>query len=535
MHVDLDEHAAHEFRSTVCIVGAGIAGLALASRLADRGIDVHLLEAGGLQQEERSQAFYATEQPGDPHTGAHDGRFRVFGGSSTRWGGQLLPFTAETFSPPDGVPSAAWPIEESEVTNYYGDIETIFNTNRLSFDAALLLTLGHAPVAFSPRINLRYSKWAPFNKRNVAGTLGKTALAHPKLTVFTHANVASLEGEGAAIESARVLNYAAVEFRFHARVFIVAAGTVESSRILLSSTAVPNPHDQLGRYFQDHLSFHAAHFASPARELLLHKLGPFFIDGTLHTCKMEASPALRAQNGLGAVMAHVVVVEPDDSGAAAIRNLLRSIQTRKLKQAVTANLLPVFRGLGDVGRLVLYARFKRRRAVSARAQVILNIDLEQARDPENRIRLSDKRDALGMPVAVVDWRVNEDDKRLALRFAAIIREELAELELAPASWAECVNQGTLPVLADTYHAMGGLCMGRDPEQSVVDADLKVHALANLYVASCAVFPSGSSSNPTFTLLALTLRLADHLSAQLAGSHKAAASAEASTAVNVAVA
>jgi choline dehydrogenase-like flavoprotein len=53
-------------------------------------------------------------------------------------------------------------------------------------------------------------------------------------------------------------------------------------------------------------------------------------------------------------------------------------------------------------------------------------------------------------------------------------------------------------------------MGTDPAASVVDATLKVHGLTNLYVASCAVYPSGGSSNPTFTLMALTLRLADHL-------------------------
>jgi choline dehydrogenase-like flavoprotein len=63
--------------------------------------------------------------------------------------------------------------------------------------------------------------------------------------------------------------------------------------------------------------------------------------------------------------------------------------------------------------------------------------------------------------------------------------------------------------------MGGLRMGTDVRRSVVDRDLEVHGLENLHVASCAIFPSGSSSNPTFTMMALTLRLADHLARQIA--------------------
>jgi choline dehydrogenase-like flavoprotein len=58
--------------------------------------------------------------------------------------------------------------------------------------------------------------------------------------------------------------------------------------------------------------------------------------------------------------------------------------------------------------------------------------------------------------------------------------------------------------------MGGTAMGVDPRSSVVDPDLRMHGVANLSVASCATYPSGGSSNPTFTLMALTLRLAERL-------------------------
>jgi choline dehydrogenase-like flavoprotein len=506
MHLDLD-HAApgQHFQSRFCVIGAGIAGLLLATRLADRGADVLLLEAGGLEFEPRSQALYNAEMAASAHTGTTEGRFRTFGGSSTRWGGQLLPYTADIFAPTAGIPSAPWPLDETAVAPFYAELQRILGVDLLPFDRQLFCALNRPSVAFSPDIRLRFSKWIPFAKRNLAGTIGQAALAHPKITVVTHANVAELLSDTATrITAARALDYAGREFLFTADHFIVATGTIESSRLLLSSPAVPNPHDQLGRFFHDHISWPAAEFDSPQREQLLERLGPFFVEGTLHTCKLEASSALRARENLLAVMAHITIEEPEDSGPAAIRNLLGSLQRGELGTALGKNLIPMLRGAGDVARLALYSRFKQRRAVSNRARVRLHIDLEQPANPATRIRLSDQTDALSLRKAIVDWRIGDLERDTAQRFATTIRAELESLRLGPVRWSDG------PTFADTFHSMGGLRMGIDPTASVVDPDLRVHGLENLHVASCAVYPAGGSSNPTFTLMALALRLAQGL-------------------------
>ena len=501
------------FHATVCILGAGIAGLSLATRLARRGVQVHLLEAGGLLPEQRSQDFYRAEMPAQTHDGTSNGRFRTFGGSSTKWGGQLLPFTPDIFTPPPGSPSTAWPIHESDLSSFYPDVEGILGVDALPFTADLLPALGHPPALPSPDITLRFAKWAPFGKRNLAGTLGAEALAHGSVTVFTHANAVELQASltnPSTITSVRVLNYHRAEFTFTADHFVVATGTVESARLLLCSPAVPNPHDQIGRYFHDHLSYHAAELHSPGRERAVERLGPFYVNGTLHSAKLEASPTLRAREHLLAVMAHVVVLEPEDSGTAAIRNLLRSLQGGRLKQAIVANLFPALRDAPQILRLVYQSRFKKRRAISKRAVLKLNIDLEQAPHPDNRIRLSTDCDALGMPRTIVDWSRREPELDTAARFAPIIREFLQAAGMDTPEWTDTQSGNLSSLLADTYHMMGGLRMGLDPATSVVDPNLKLHGLTNLHVASCAVFPSGGSSNPTFTMMALTLRLADHL-------------------------
>ncbi len=511
MHIDLEQlEAGSSPSASFCIIGGGIAGLILARKLASFNFDVMLLEAGGLDLEDRSQSLYATEMAASTHTGTTDGRFRAFGGSSIRWGGQLLPFTPDILAPLPGAPSASWPLAPSAISPYYDEVQRIFNVRGLPFTEELLPALGHPPVALPPQLRLRYSKWAPFSKRNLAQTVGRECLADPRIHIYTHANVASLQGDGATISSVCVFDYHGRSFTFTAQRVIVCCGTIESSRLLLSSPGVPNSADQIGRFFHDHVSLHAAVLPSAAKAQVAQRLGPFFVNGVLHTAKIEAVSELQRDAGLFAVMAHFVIQEPEDSGIAAVRNLLTSVQRGRLREALTRNLAPMLRGTGDIVRLLWSSKVRKRRAVSRRAIMWLNIDLEQPASPENRIRLSRNTDELGLPKAIVDWRIGDAEYETARKFAHILKQHLEAAGFPEFDWTPGLLEGVRPAISDTYHAMGGLRMGLDPRTSVVDPDLKVHGLNNLYVASCAVYPSGGSSNPTFTLMALTLRLADHL-------------------------
>jgi choline dehydrogenase-like flavoprotein len=177
----------------------------------------------------------------------------------------------------------------------------------------------------------------------------------------------------------------------------------------------------------------------------------------------------------------------------------------------------MLRGSSDVLRLLWFSKALGRRAVSMRAVVRLKIEMEQAATASNRIRLSDNLDALGLRKAIVDWRVGDAEYATVRRFARIIKQKLEAAGFAALDWTPGLLEGLRPALVDSYHSMGGLRMGVNPATSVVDTNLKVHGVKNLYVVSCAVYPSGGSSNPTFTLMALAMRLGDHLRSMVAGS------------------
>src|SRR6202012_6002441 len=106
---------------------------------------------------------------------------------------------------------------------FYDELQRMLGVDLLPFDAGLLTALKRPKVEFSGDVRLRFSKWIPFAKRNLARTLGKVALAHPKITVVSHANVAELVGDGAGrVVAARMLDYAGREFRCEAEEFVVA-------------------------------------------------------------------------------------------------------------------------------------------------------------------------------------------------------------------------------------------------------------------------------------------------------------------------
>lgn len=499
-------------RTQVCIIGAGIAGLVLAQRLSKQGITVALLEAGGLGLEESGQTgFSEVTLKGHPHRGTAEGSFRVFGGLSLRWGGQLLPMPHET----------TWRVSAEELAPYAAEAEEMLGVDGLSYDGGSFFEQVQQPIpgllADLRGFYLGLSKWVPFARRNLAETLGKALRKDRHVMIYRKATVTELlpDASGARIQAVVARNRDGRAIQHEAEQFVIAAGTVETVRLLLvsrsaSPAGIGNSHGQVGRNFHDHLTLPVATVTGAARQRLLHELRPWTVRGTTHSIKLYADAVLRERLGLNPVLAHITIEEPEDSGVALVRQLLLRKQLAAWKIGSASAIL---RAVADAARLGWHARVQGRRFVSRSARVQLTVNAAQDAPSPSRISLSETADSNGMNKAVVEWHITENELLTLRRFTGHLKEQLGGLD--GIEWSAALEDGVWPKsIDDARHAMGGACMGEDARSSVVNDALCVHGVENLSVASAAVFPDGSPQLPTLTLLALTLRLAERLAGQL---------------------
>jgi choline dehydrogenase-like flavoprotein len=260
----------------------------------------------------------------------------------------------------------------------------------------------------------------------------------------------------------------------------------------------------------DHPTARCAEILSPDFDRLAHLFRPVYRRrGRLFPKVALAPPAQMAREVLNAT-AELVFVPPDGSVFASVRDFYAALREGR-GDAVLPQGRAMLRHAPDLARIAFHRLVRRRLPAARGSRIFVWAHVEQAPDPESRITLSDARDALGQRRARIGWRLGERDRRTFEVFAETVGAEFRRLGLGtamPAPWLR--EAGWRAEVADFYHHIGTLRMADDPRDGVVDRDLRVFGQRGLYVASSAVFPTGGASNPTLTILALAIRLADRL-------------------------
>jgi choline dehydrogenase-like flavoprotein len=471
----------------VCIVGAGAAGIALARELAGGRARVCLLESGGFEPDPPTQALAGGRVFGRAYPRLDETRARQFGGSTNCWQGVSAPLSALDFQVRDWVPDSGWPLEAESLGSHYESAQRLCRLGPFAYDAGSWSQAGRAPLALEGNdLVSRVVQVAPTR----FGELYREELVRAtNVQLHLFANVVELEADAEArsVRRARVACLDGNRFAVQARLFVLAAGGIENARLLLVSNRVAqrglgNHHDQLGRYFMEHPHVIGAVLLPSTMPTSLdfyrpRQAGPALVLGTLEA----AEGALHRERLLGF---QTVLGEPVD--------------------------LPVFEE--ELSQVV-----REMDAVSTTAPraVFLMSLCEQAPNPESRVRLTHERDALGVPRVQLEWRLGALDKRSIRRAQRLLGRALGRSGLGRLQLLLSEDDHAWPTeMSGGRHHMGTTRMHEDPRRGVVDADLRVHGVSNLYVAGSSVFPTSGASPPTLTLLALTLRLAGHLKERL---------------------
>jgi choline dehydrogenase-like flavoprotein len=508
----------------ICIIGAGAAGIAIAREFIATRHKILLLEAGGYNPESGTQKLYESEVVGLPHTGVHDGRARIFGGTTTLWGGQALRFDDFDMRERSWVPYSGWPIARASLEPYYERAERVMQIGPRIPYQQLCASFGVEPPAFdSDQLYTECSRWSP--KPNF-GTAYRSQLKEaPNITVLLHANVTTIVTNPAAsaVESVEFQTLAGKKGTAQARFFVVCCGGIETARLLLASNRVEpggvgNRNDLVGRFFQEHVHMNFGELQAAHRARLQDLFESFFVKGLKYAPLVTLTQRVQTEMRLLSIHGIVAFELAPDSGIAAMKKLFRAVIGRTYSN--TAELRhwigQALANPGEVARLAYRLRVQKRAATPKRGPILLGTQCEMAPNPDSRVLLSDARDEVGMPRVRLDWRLGEMERRTLSEFVKVLAGEFERLGLGtfdkkqadfleePAAWVARAH--------DSAHHMGTTRMHESPRLGVVDPECRVHGIDNLYIGSSAVFPTSARSNPTLTILALCLRMADRLKA-----------------------
>jgi choline dehydrogenase-like flavoprotein len=522
-----------DIETDLCIVGSGAAGITLALKLAGSGKRILLAEAGTRKETGRDQALYDGEVT-DPalHPPADWYRKRMYGGSTTAWGGRCIPFDPIDFAERPWITDHGWPIARDEVARFYEEATSLCEAGDNIYDGPPdmpRMIEGYRSRRFTDDGLERFSL-----PSNFARSHGAKLEAAPDLRILFGANCHELVEEAGRIAAVRFRTFGGKTITVRAVTVILCVGGIETARLLLANN-IGNRHDLVGRNYMCHIAgtVGAVAFKIPAKRV--HHGYWRDHDGVYCRRRLSLRPEIQAERRLTNTIIrlhHPRLADPaHQSGPLSLiyltatalkkeyRARLRGPEDGGLRQTLghLANVArqPIHTGAFFADLLVhrfLHTRKFPSLIVTPPSNVYtLEVHGEQVPNPDSRITLSDRRDALGMPLVRIDWRHSPLDIESVAESLKLLRQDLAEWGGASLEFDESEVE-SLMLRDGAYggHHIGTARMAKGPRHGVVDETCRVFGLDNLYVTGAAVFPTSGQANPTLTIVALALRLAEHL-------------------------
>jgi len=480
----------------ICIIGAGIAGITLALSLNEK-FKILLLEGGGMDYSEESQELYSGENVGfDLSYTIKNRGGRWLGGSSNLWSGKCHPYTSADFKKRDYIKYSGWPISKEDLDPYDKQTREILDlpleTKKVSYKG--WTDVVEKPDKYYTALNFMYSPPTNF-KTKYEDTLKKSK----NIFCYVNANLTDMivNDSLADIKSIKVANYKESIFKAYANNFVLAAGGIENPRLLLNFNkqypkGIGNKHDLVGRFFSDHPHSHIAYFVleDNAADAFLGKDKP----QSMHDATCVLTPTQDFQNK-EKMENYILRVTPNDfvfSRSVHFKHKLKSIICAR---EFTKNIVEKYTTCEDYDGYFLLLQ-------------------EQEPNPKSTVTLSESVDRFGLKRPIVNWVFVPKDMQTPKKAIIPFAKKFAASDMGRVKIDDWVLQED--VQFDTrhtsggYHNMGTTRMGATLKEGVVDKNAKVFGISNLYIAGSSIFPTGGCVNPTFTIVQLTLRLAEHL-------------------------
>ncbi|HZZ75627.1 MAG TPA: GMC family oxidoreductase [Puia sp.] len=532
----------------ICIIGGGPAAISLALSFLNLHSKIIILTGGTWKERSRHRALNkGVIDPVGSHEPLEENRRRVFGGGTSVWGGRCVPFDPIDFEKRSWIPNSGWPITYDQVEQYFERSLQFCEAGENNFDARVVFP-GKNPEIIpgmdnEDMVSYKLERWSAPTR--FAHRYKHILKGNRNVDIYLDAHVTNINVEHYAeqVDSVTVVINGS-EIKVKADKFVLAAGGIENPRLLLSSKSafhprgIGNQHDNVGRYYMCHLmgTFGAVDPFN-RKEILF----PFELDQQAIYCRRRwwLTPKFQKQDKIGNgimylngpinVKDHKEATESAVILAKSFTNILKGRSPKaifqNLKQAIkdlnehlvftlrnSHQVIPFFLNIGI--KRITNRRLPIRLPSIKSKWLFVCFQSEHMPNPESRIRLSEEKDWLGMPLPLVQVAFTELDIQTVISSYKIFFERFETLNKGNTVYKEDeIRQNVMEEInnfSSRAHHLGTTRMSDSPLNGVVDSDCKVHGMSNLYVAGSSVFPTGGHANPTLTLIALTLRLADHL-------------------------
>lgn len=500
----------------LCIVGSGPAGLTIAHKLRDQGISIILLDSGFADFDERAQALNNGRNVAMEYLDLEACRLRMFGGSSNHWEGSCNSFDAIDFQDRPWVKHGGWPITKGDLETYYDGAHRYLQLGPNDHDlASWTRRLGlPMPDWLGGRLEGRVTHHSPPTRFGEVYGQDLDQAANVRVLMGATALEVALSDDRRAARQITVGRYGQDRIAVRAKRFVLAMGGIENARFLLLNE-LGNEHDQVGRYFMEHPYFRLMLLAPSPRFVAsyaalsrgLDKADPHvgpsirFSEAMLRrhefqNCRMALEPTTRYEAAAGIESFHELTVggKAPDETLYHIGNLLLDIDM--MAEAASRRAL---------GKRIIPA-------AGELSYLTVGCMAEQLPNPDSRVLLGQARDAFGQRKTELALRLTDDDRIATGRFMQAVGETFGQVGIGRVRNLVADRFAPWPPRQVNYgnHHMGTTRMSRDPKTGVVDSNLRLHSLSNLFVAGSSVFPTGGHVPPTLTIVAMSLRLADHL-------------------------
>ena len=535
----------------LCVVGGGAAAISLTLEYLKSGKSVIIIPGGGPNQTAAGIDLYrGGVVPQESHEPLEENRLRMWGGTTTVWGGRCVPFDTIDFDQRPWIPESGWPLKSEDLVGCIERANRISEAGVADFDARSVFPNRQAEI-IAGMDNHEIVSW-PMERWSVPTDFSKRyhkdldGADNVRVLLHAHAIHLQLDGTGQRVEHVEAACQPGHTFSVQAAATVLACGALENARLLLASNdmakhGIGNDHDLVGRYYQSH------RFGVCGHAILRNPTEGFIYDfekdaeGVYCRRRFWLTPEAQQQHQVNNIIGfffRTVSGESEHRNAMVSTVLLIKIllggakkgPTRFLqivkqqRRVIIEHLWIILRDFPSVFSQLLavaYTRFIQKRRLpmvlppKKSNHFPLFFQSEHAPLRDSRVVLDPaSRDAFGMPRLKAMIKFSEIDYRTVRTFVMLFKKRLEESGKGSFRLLkkdqDLLDHPELRRFNSNSHNIGTTRMASKPEEGVVDTDCKVFGIKNLYVAGASVFPTSSHANPTLLIVALSIRLAEHI-------------------------